>query len=104
MTEATCMQTFDTDSVVFFLSKENFLTFFLLCRVRKGHTEAEIQAIFAKYDQDGDLELTEHDHQQMRDDLEKERVSDEVSSFLHLSLYQSAMAADPQLSVFPLIC
>uniref|UniRef100_A0A8C7YPJ1 Polycystin-2 n=1 Tax=Oryzias sinensis TaxID=183150 RepID=A0A8C7YPJ1_9TELE len=39
----------------------------------KGHTEAEIQAIFAKYDQDGDLELTEHDHQQMRDDLEKER-------------------------------
>ncbi|XP_047434835.1 polycystin-2 isoform X2 [Mugil cephalus] len=39
----------------------------------KGHTEAEIQAIFAKYDQDGDQELTEHDHQQMRDDLEKER-------------------------------
>ncbi|XP_017264887.1 polycystin-2 isoform X2 [Kryptolebias marmoratus] len=39
----------------------------------KGHTEAEIQAIFAKYDQDGDPELTEHEHQQMRDDLEKER-------------------------------
>ncbi|MBN3315646.1 PKD2 protein, partial [Atractosteus spatula] len=39
----------------------------------KGHTDAEIEAIFAKYDQDGDHELTEHEHQQMRDDLEKER-------------------------------
>ncbi|XP_003972456.2 polycystin-2 [Takifugu rubripes] len=39
----------------------------------KGHTDAEIQAIFAKYDQEGDQELTEHEHQQMRDDLEKER-------------------------------
>nr|XP_040042074.1 polycystin-2 [Gasterosteus aculeatus aculeatus] len=39
----------------------------------KGHTDAEIQAIFAKYDHDGDQELTENDHQQMRDDLEKER-------------------------------
>lgn len=48
--------------------------------IRKGHTDAEIQAIFAKYDQDGDQELTEHEHQQMRDDLEKERVS-EVPSF-----------------------
>ncbi|KAM8842582.1 polycystin-2 [Synchiropus picturatus] len=39
----------------------------------KGHSDAEIQAIFAKYDHDGDQELTEHEHQQMRDDLEKER-------------------------------
>ncbi|KAG2465855.1 polycystin-2 [Polypterus senegalus] len=39
----------------------------------KGHTDAEIEAIFAKYDQDGDQQLTEHEHQQMRDDLEKER-------------------------------
>ncbi|KAI1887415.1 hypothetical protein AGOR_G00190060 [Albula goreensis] len=39
----------------------------------KGHTDAEIEAIFAKYDHDGDQELTEHEHQQMRDDLEKER-------------------------------
>lgn len=43
---------------------------------RKGHTDAEIEAIFAKYDLDGDQELTEHEHQQMRDDLEKERVRD----------------------------
>lgn len=46
-----------------------------LCR--KGHTDAEIEAIFAKYDLDGDQELTEHEHQQMRDDLEKERVRDD---------------------------
>uniref|UniRef100_A0A8C2FAK9 Polycystin-2 n=1 Tax=Cyprinus carpio TaxID=7962 RepID=A0A8C2FAK9_CYPCA len=39
----------------------------------KGHSDAEIEAIFAKYDLDGDQELTEHEHQQMRDDLEKER-------------------------------
>ncbi|XP_036902024.1 polycystin-2 isoform X1 [Sturnira hondurensis] len=39
----------------------------------KGHTDAEIEAIFTKYDRDGDQELTEHEHQQMRDDLEKER-------------------------------
>ncbi|XP_078059807.1 polycystin-2 [Mustelus asterias] len=39
----------------------------------KGHTDAEIEAIFAKYDQEGDQELTEHERQQMRDDLEKER-------------------------------
>ncbi|XP_055967274.1 polycystin-2 [Sorex fumeus] len=37
----------------------------------KGHTDAEIEAIFTKYDRDGDQELAEH--QQMRDDLEKER-------------------------------
>uniref|UniRef100_A0A4W4H2S9 Polycystin-2 n=1 Tax=Electrophorus electricus TaxID=8005 RepID=A0A4W4H2S9_ELEEL len=39
----------------------------------KGHSDAEIEAIFAKYDLDGDQELAEHEHQQMRDDLEKER-------------------------------
>lgn len=49
---------------------------------RKGHTDAEIEAIFTKYDQDGDQELTELEHQQMRDDLEKERV--------HFSLNSSA--------------
>lgn len=51
--------------------------------LRKGHTDAEIQAIFAKYDQEGDQELTEHEHQQMRDDLEKERVSDGTTSRFH---------------------
>ena len=47
---------------------------------RKGHTDAEIQAIFAKYDRDGDQQLTEHEHQQMRDDLEKERVREHFFS------------------------
>uniref|UniRef100_A0A8C4ZLN4 Polycystin-2 n=1 Tax=Gadus morhua TaxID=8049 RepID=A0A8C4ZLN4_GADMO len=51
----------------------------------KGHTDAEIQAIFAKYDHDGDQQLTEHEHQQMRDDLEKERcyILPKLSLFLH---------------------
>ncbi|KAM9314133.1 polycystin-2 isoform 2-T2 [Pholidichthys leucotaenia] len=42
----------------------------------KGHTDAEIEAIFARYDHDGEQELTEHEHQQMRDDLEKEKDLD----------------------------
>ncbi|XP_072534568.1 polycystin-2 isoform X2 [Salminus brasiliensis] len=42
----------------------------------KGHSDAEIEAIFAKYDLDGDQELSEHEHQQMKDDLEKERDLD----------------------------
>ncbi|KAG8014713.1 Polycystin-2 [Nibea albiflora] len=50
-----------------------FVLHFLYSHGEKGHTDAEIQAIFAKYDHDGDQELTEHEHQQMRDDLEKER-------------------------------
>lgn len=60
--------------------KGSSVYFVLFFRWRsKGHTDAEIQAIFAKYDQDGDPELTEHEHQQMRDDLEKERVSDHAN-------------------------
>lgn len=62
--------------IQFNLSPECVLILFLF---RKGHTDAEIQAIFAKYDQDGDQDLTEHEHQQMRDDLEKERVSDALT-------------------------
>ncbi|XP_076830129.1 polycystin-2 isoform X2 [Brachyhypopomus gauderio] len=42
----------------------------------KGHSDAEIEAIFAKYDLEGDQEFAEHEHQQMRDDLEKERDLD----------------------------
>uniref|UniRef100_A0A8C1U6P5 Polycystin-2 n=1 Tax=Cyprinus carpio TaxID=7962 RepID=A0A8C1U6P5_CYPCA len=48
----------------------------------KGHSDAEIEAIFAKYDLDGDQELTEHEHQQMRDDLEKERVSGNTYAYI----------------------
>lgn len=70
--------------VLVFVLNVSWLFFVCLSLLRKGHTDAEIQAIFAKYDHDGDQELTEHDHQQMRDDLEKERVSNNASSFLHL--------------------
>ncbi|KAF7252827.1 Polycystin-2 [Varanus komodoensis] len=48
----------------------------------KGHTDAEIEAIFTKYDQDGDQELTELEHQQMRDDLEKERSLTALTVFI----------------------
>lgn len=54
---------------------------------RKGHSDAEIEAIFAKYDLDGDQELTEHEHQQMRDDLEKERVSEKLKDVAQLVLF-----------------
>ncbi len=67
----------------FILSVLSVFWFFL--SLRKGHTDAEIQAIFAKYDHSGDQELTEHENQQMRDDLEKERVSDVANGFFHLS-------------------
>lgn len=68
-------------------------------RCRKGHTDAEIQAIFAKYDQDGDQELTEHEHQQMRDDLEKERVSDLVNgSWLETTVSKKNPTGDIQLA------
>lgn len=68
-------------------------------RCRKGHTDAEIQAIFAKYDQDGDQELTEHEHQQMRDDLEKERVSDLVNgSWLETTFSKKKPTGDIQLA------
>lgn len=79
--------------------------------LRKGHTDAEIQAIFAKYDQDGDQDLTEHEHQQMRDDLEKERVSGDVITVCPtdfgdwFSLVASTHRQQLQmLSVFLLLC
>lgn len=67
-------------------------------RCRKGHTDAEIQAIFAKYDQDGDQELTEHEHQQMRDDLEKERVSD----LMNISWLETTVEQKTHLETFSL--
>ncbi|XP_066535525.1 polycystin-2 isoform X2 [Hoplias malabaricus] len=58
----------------------------------KGHSDAEIEAIFAKYDLDGDQELTEHEHQQMRDDLEKERDLDLEHSSLPRPLSGRSMS------------
>lgn len=69
-------------------------------RCRKGHTDAEIQAIFAKYDQDGDQELTEHERQQMRDDLEKERVSDLVNGSCLLTTVWKNKQTNKHLETF----
>lgn len=45
------------------------------CVYRRGIPDAEIEAVFAKYDQDGDLILNEHEQKRLHDDLEKQRVS-----------------------------
>jgi polycystin 2 len=39
----------------------------------RGIPDAEIEAVFAKYDQDGDLILNEHEQKRLHDDLEKQR-------------------------------
>ena len=39
-----------------------------------GHADAEIEAVFAKYDVDGDRILNEVEQQQMQADLEGQKV------------------------------
>lgn len=79
--QSCCVQFVECHIHAACLQRVLFLSF-----IRKGHTDAEIQAIFAKYDQDGEPELTEHEHQQMRDDLEKERVSGKPEVFYLLAI------------------
>ena len=45
-----------------------------LC-VRRGYAEAEIEAVFAKYDVDGDRVLDEGEQRKMQRDLEGQQVS-----------------------------
>ena len=62
-------------------------TFTLLCN-RRGIPDAEIEAVFAKYDQDGDLILNEHEQKRLHDDLEKQRVGFISLNFqVYISLY-----------------
>ena len=42
----------------------------------RGYAEAEIEAVFAKYDLDGDRVLNEDEQRKMQADLEGQRVSD----------------------------
>lgn len=42
---------------------------------RRGYAEAEIEAVFAKYDLDGDRALDEDELRKMQADLEGQRVS-----------------------------
>jgi len=41
---------------------------------RRGYAEAEIEAVFAKYDLDGDRALDEDELRKMQSDLEGQRV------------------------------
>lgn len=43
--------------------------------VRRGHADAEIEAVFAKYDLDGDRILDEEEQRKMQEDLEGQKVS-----------------------------
>lgn len=46
-----------------------------LCRFcRRGHADAEIEAVFAKYDLDGDRILDEEEQRKMQEDLEGQKV------------------------------
>ncbi len=42
---------------------------------RRGHADAEIEAVFAKYDLDGDRVLNETEQRKMHEDLEGQKVS-----------------------------
>lgn len=41
---------------------------------RRGHADAEIEAVFAKYDLDGDRILDEEEQRKMQEDLEGQKV------------------------------
>ena len=43
---------------------------------RRGHADAEIEAVFAKYDLDGDRVLNEEEQRKMHEDLEGQKVID----------------------------
>ena len=42
---------------------------------RRGIPDAEIEAVFAKYDQDGDMILSEDEQKKLHEDLEKQKVN-----------------------------
>jgi len=57
-----------------------------LCRFcRRGHADAEIEAVFAKYDLDGDRILDEEEQRKMQEDLEGQKVR----FLVHLGLNSS---------------
>ena len=48
---------------------------------RRGHADAEIEAVFAKYDLDGDRVLNEDEQRKMHEDLEGQKV---INPYQHL--------------------
>ena len=66
--------------------KDYFIAFNIVFKniFRRGHADAEIEAVFAKYDEDGDRVLNELERQKMQSDLEGQKVyiCDSVASKL----------------------
>jgi hypothetical protein len=55
----------------------------------RGHADAEIEAVFAKYDVDGDRVLDEEECKKMQEDLEGQKVNWNDSENNHLAKYFS---------------
>lgn len=53
----------------------------VLFLVSRGHADAEIEAVFAKYDLDGDRILDEEEQRKMQEDLEGQKVRYLVEHF-----------------------
>ena len=53
---------------------------------RRGHADAEIEAVFAKYDLDGDRVLNEDEQRKMHDDLEGQKVISLIGQIPYKSL------------------
>lgn len=58
--------------------------------VSRGHADAEIEAVFARYDLDGDRILDEDEQRRMQEDLEGQKVK--ISPFFRkLFSYHSCL-------------
>ena len=55
---------------------------------RRGHADAEIEAVFAKYDLDGDRILDEEEQRKMQEDLEGQKVTFKILLWLEETFCQ----------------
>lgn len=53
----------------------------------RGHADAEIEAVFAKYDLDGDRILDEEEQRKMQEDLEGQKVRFQINLGLNSSTW-----------------
>jgi len=57
--------------VIFYVDISSLILFIFISR---GHADAEIEAVFARYDLDGDRILDEDEQRRMQEDLEGQKV------------------------------
>lgn len=69
LTVTNCSITIECEYINSTIRKENTILFH-----RRGYAEAEIEAVFAKYDLDGDRILDEGEQKRMQADLEGQKV------------------------------